>query len=230
MADGLVTANPAAGLPNPAAPAARRRALDDAELAELIDSVRTTSNDPDLNLLLVRFHLESGARRGGALDLRRRDLDTRRATVWLREKGANEREQPVSPTLITLLDRHARSRGAATPDDAVFRTACGTPITRRRYDTMFDRAHACLTWSDRIPVSAHVLRHTAITAIGRLAGYPVAQALAGHIPPSVTGLYLQASPAEVAATVAAMTGKAHPLAGDYRGRREPARRPARHRQ
>jgi hypothetical protein len=28
-----------------------------------VDAVRTTSHDPDLDLLLVRFHLESGARR-----------------------------------------------------------------------------------------------------------------------------------------------------------------------
>jgi integrase len=56
--------------------------------------VRTTSQDPDLNLLLVRFHLESGARRDGALALRVRDLDPRRGTMWLREKFGSEREQP----------------------------------------------------------------------------------------------------------------------------------------
>jgi len=64
--------------------------------AGLIDTVRTTSRDPDLDLLVLRFHLESGARREGALNLRRGDIDMRRATVWLREKGG-EREQPVSP-------------------------------------------------------------------------------------------------------------------------------------
>jgi integrase/recombinase XerC len=221
VADGLMRANPAAGLTKPRRTRSRRRALDDAELAELIDAVRTTSNDPDLDLLLVRFHLESGARRGGALNLRCEDLDARRATVWLREKGASEREQPVSPTLITLLECHPSSRGGSGPDSGVFRTACGTPITRRRYDIIFDRARACLTWSDRIPVSAHVLRHTAITAIGRLAGYPAAQAFAGHSPPSVTGLYLQASPAEVATAVAAMTGEAHPSRATIAGAAPP---------
>lgn len=61
-------------------------------------------------------------------------------------------------------------------------------------------------------MSAHVLRHPAITAIGRLAGYPVAQAFAGHAPPSVTSRYLHATLAEVAATVATLTGEPHPLA------------------
>ena len=94
----------------------------------------------------------------------------------------------------------------------MFRTARGASLSARRYSTIFDRARPCLAWADRTPISAHVLRHTAITAVGRLAGYPVAQAFAGHSPPAVTGVYLQASPAEVAAAVAALTGEPHPLA------------------
>jgi integrase/recombinase XerC len=41
------------------------------------------------NLLLIRFHLESGARREGALNLRMRDLDQRRSSVWLRVMPAS---------------------------------------------------------------------------------------------------------------------------------------------
>jgi site-specific recombinase XerD len=223
-AAGLVTTNRALALTKPRRTRSRRRALDDAELAELIDAVRTTSNDPDLDLLVVRFHLESGARREGALTLRRRDLDTQRATTWLREKGGAEREQPVSPGLAVLLERHATTRGATAPGDAVFRTARGAPLSPRRHSTICDRARPCLDWADRTPVSAHVLRHTAITAVGRLAGYPVAQAFAGHSPPSVTGLYLQASLAEVAAAVATLTGEAHPLASTQRPPYAPTRR------
>jgi hypothetical protein len=37
--------------------------------------VRTTSQEPDLDLLLVRFQLESGARSEGALILHLGDLD-----------------------------------------------------------------------------------------------------------------------------------------------------------
>jgi integrase/recombinase XerC len=94
----------------------------------------------------------------------------------------------------------------------VFRSRSGTPITRRRYNTNFDRARPCLPWADRTPVSAHVLRYTAINAVGRLAGYAVAQAFAGHAPPSVTGLYLRARPCDVAAAVATLTNEPHPLA------------------
>jgi integrase len=211
-AAGLISNNPAGAIPKPRRRPSRRRPLDHAEIEELVNAIRATSNDPDLDLLLVRFHLESGARREGALNLRTRDLDDRRATVWLREKFGAEREQPISPSLLRLVARHARARGGAEPDDSVFRTRKGTPITRRRYNTIFDRARPCLPWADRTPVSAHVLRYTAINAVGRLAGYAVAQAFAGHAPPSVTGLYLRARPCDVAAAVAELTEEPHPLA------------------
>lgn len=209
---GLITGNPTAMLTKPRRARSRRRALDDRELAELIAAVRTTSHDPDLDLLLIRFHLETGARREGALNLRRRDLDPDRATVWLREKGDSEREQPGSPSLLALLQHHTDTRGTRGPDAPVFHTANGAPMSARRYDTIFHRARAGLPWAERTPVSAHVLRHTAITAVGRHAGYPVAQAFAGHAPPSVTGRYLHATLTEIATTIATLTGEPHPLA------------------
>ncbi|MDQ3293171.1 MAG: hypothetical protein M3527_01775, partial [Actinomycetota bacterium] len=99
----------------------------------------------------------------------------------------------------------------------------GTAITARHYDLFFTRARSVLTWDPRTPVSAHVLRHTAITNVARLAGYAVAQTFAGHTPPTVTGRYIHASPAEVAAAVAALTGEPHPLASGPAARRRCAR-------
>lgn len=94
----------------------------------------------------------------------------------------------------------------------MFRTERGKPITARRYDRLFARARLHLGWDQRIPLTAHVLRHTAVTRVGRIAGYPVAQAFAGHAPPTVTGRYLHATLADVATAVSALTGEAHPLA------------------
>lgn len=213
---GHVTTNPAAGLRKPLRTTSRRRALDDRELTALADAIRAASTDPDLDLLLVRFHLETGARRQGALNLRRRDIDTIRATVWLREKNDTTREQPASPSLVELLIAHTTTRGGGGRDDAVFRNRRGEPITGRRYDRLFARARDCLGWDERTPVSAHVLRHTAVTRVGRIAGYPVAQAFAGHAPPTVTGRYLHATLADVATAVAALTGEEHPLAHPQR--------------
>jgi len=214
---GHITANPAAALRKPLRGTSRRRALDDREVTDLADAVRATSTDPDLDLLLIRFHLETGARRQGALNLRLRDLDTSRATVWLREKNDTEREQPASPSLVALLLTHAGGRGGGDAADAVFQNRRSEPISGRHYDRLFARARDCLGWDDRTPVSAHVLRHTAVTRIGRIAGYPVAQAFAGHAPPTVTGRYLHATLADVANAVAELTGEVHPLAHPERG-------------
>ncbi|MEO5678259.1 MAG: tyrosine-type recombinase/integrase [Acidimicrobiales bacterium] len=147
--------NPAAGLAKPRRARSRRRALDDDELGQLDDAVCSTSRDPGLDILLVRFHLESGARRQGALGLRLRDLGAHRSTVWLREKGDSDREQPISPSLTRLLTDHATTRGAISPDDAVLRTRDGRPISARRNDTIFGRARVALGCAERTPVSAH---------------------------------------------------------------------------
>lgn len=215
---GLIRANPAVALPRPRRVRSRRRALTDVELGDLVDAVRTTSTDPHLDLLLVRFHLETGARRGGAINLSVADLDDRRSTAWLHEKNDSEREQPVSPTTMRLIRAHAEQRGDETCDGAVFWTRSGQPLTSRRYDAIFARAQRLLPWAPRTQVSAHVLRHTAITAVGRLAGYPVAQAFAGHAPSGTTGRYLYASLEEVAQAVAMLTGEPHPLAPGSGGR------------
>lgn len=218
VAAGHLTINPATALTKPRRSRSRRRALDDREIAELADAVRLTSRDPVLDLLLIRFHLETGARRQGALLLRPGDLDRRRATVWLREKNGDQREQPASPSLVAALDRlhHTRTIGAT---DRVFVDRRGTAVTPRRYDALFRRARAVLAWDDRVPVSAHVLRHTAITNVARLAGYAVAQTFAGHTPPTVTGRYIHTTLAEVASAVVALTGEPHPLAGSAINRR-----------
>lgn len=102
-------------------------------------------------------------------------------------------------------------------DDAVFRLSNRrgdrvSLLSDRTYDRIFTRAQARVSWAQRTPLTAHVLRHTAITAVERVAGFAVAQAFAGHTPNSVTGTYTKAEIWEVAAAVSALTGEAHPLA------------------
>lgn len=156
VAAGHLTADPAAALVKPRRARSRRRALEDHEIAELADAIRLTSRDPDLDLLLIRFHLETGARRQGALNLSAGDLDHRRSTVWLREKHGDHREQPASPSLVAALDRLHRlrtTRGAG--GGRVFLRVAGSPINARHYDTLFARARRCSAGT-----SAHRCRPT----------------------------------------------------------------------
>lgn len=62
---GLVSSNPALLVDKPRRLPNRRRALSPVELDELWEAVTATTRDPELDLLLLRFHLESGARRMG---------------------------------------------------------------------------------------------------------------------------------------------------------------------
>lgn len=214
-----VLENPAAEVGKPRRLTSRRRGLDEQELLEVVEAVRTTSRDIELDLLLVRFHLVSGARQEGALNLVVDGIDDRRSTVWLREKYGKEREQPIPPSLIPVLRGHARRRGATQGRDKVFRTTRGAPTSRRHYDTLFRHVQDALPWSARTPVTAHVLRHTAASAVERAAGMAVAEKFLGHEPNSVTATYTEARLEEVAAAVAAITGEAHPLAAeDWRPR------------
>ena len=212
---GIVTINPAAALSKPRRPRPRRRALDDDEVAQVINAVRATSIDPALDLLIVRLHLETGARRSGALAVRRDDLDQRRSTLWLTEKDST-REQPISPTLLDALVRHHAERTESS-QAGLLRRRNGEPVTGRDYDRLFAGVRSVLPWARRTPVSAHVLRHTAITSIARIGGYPVAQAFAGHMPATVTGRYIHATLSEVAAAVSVLTGEPHPLGTSTNG-------------
>lgn len=217
QAASLVPTNPALLVDKPRRLPNRRRALSQAELDELWSAVAATTRDPQLDLLLLRFHLESGARRIGAINLRRRDLDPQRQTLWLREKFGIEREQPISRSLLDLIIAIADDRGSTGLDDPVFRTlrrrkGTSLPLTDRTYDRIFTNAQQLVPWAARTPLTAHVLRHTAVRAVERLAGPAVARAFAGHGASSVTDIYTKADIAEVAAAVAELTGEPHPLA------------------
>jgi integrase len=72
-----------------------RRALPDARLAEINQIAATTGDDPELDTLILRLHIETACRRGGALALRPPDLDADQCLVQLREKGETVRWQPL---------------------------------------------------------------------------------------------------------------------------------------
>jgi integrase/recombinase XerC len=124
---GLVVTNPATDLQKPRRLPSRRRALTDSEFQAVLGAVAETSRDPDLDFTLIRFHLESGARLGGAVALRLRDVDDARSTVWLHEKFSATREQPVSPSMIEVLRTFAASRGRPIRTTRFSGPGCGAP-------------------------------------------------------------------------------------------------------
>lgn len=217
VADGIITAtaNPAAKVAKPARLSSTRSALADDRIAELVTAASTTGNDPELDALIIRLHIETACRRGGALGLRPQDLDVAQCLIMLREKGGTYRWQPVSPTLMQYLQRHALQR-RAPGDGQLLRYTNGKPVTRRRYDHLWTRLGKILPWVAAQQVSAHWLRHTTLTWVERVFGYGVALAYAGHAETpndaGTTARYVKATPEEVATALAALTGEPHPLA------------------
>lgn len=100
VADGYLreSDNPAIRVSKPRRQASTRRALLDTQLAAINTIVATTGNDRDLDTLLLRLHLETACRRGGALALRPMDLDHDQCLIRLRERakptGGSQRHPP----------------------------------------------------------------------------------------------------------------------------------------
>lgn len=215
--DGVVATNVAATVDKPRRPRSNRRALTADQMDDLYQ-VCLLGHDPELDTLLLRFHLETGARRGGAIALTKKGLDRTSQCVLLCEKGNTERWQPVSKSLMDALLEHGRTRGMKHANDAVFRMLprkglAGRPLTRRHFDSLARRWQQHLEWAGTLGVSIHWVRHTAITNVERVAGFGVAREFAGHFASTsaTTTTYITASLAEVAHVVAELTGEAHPL-------------------
>jgi integrase len=214
VADGLVADNVAVKVDKPRRQASTRRAVPEDRLAQINQVAATTGNDPALDTLLLRLHIETACRRGGALALRPMDLDREQCLILLREKGDTTRWQPISPSLMVNLHDHAQTRGALR-GGRLLRYRNGQPVTRRRYDHLWRRIGEHLPWVATQQISTHWLRHTTLTWVERNFGFAVARAYAGHSEGDhqvATTTYIRASVHEVAAALAALTGQAHPLA------------------
>jgi integrase/recombinase XerC len=226
--DGLIDEkdNPARKVDKPRRLPSTRRAVDDARLAEINHVAATTGDDPELDTLILRLHTETACRRGGALALRPQDLDPEQCLVLLREKGETFRWQPVSPTLMAGLMKHAEERRAPS-NGRLLRYRDGRQITERRYDGLWVRIGRELPWVRTQGISTHWIRHTTLTWVERNFGYAVAHAYAGHTDGkgdtgSATSTYVRATLAEVATALSTLTGEPHPLAGPEGGQHDSA--------
>ncbi|MFC7535543.1 tyrosine-type recombinase/integrase [Actinoplanes sp. GCM10030250] len=155
--------NPAARVRKPRRQPSLREALPERAVADIVRVTAETGNDPALDLLILRLHLETACRQGGALHARRHDLDTEQCLLRLHEKGQTQRWQPISPTLTTGLIAHFNQRADGDPASQLLRYRNGRPVGKRRYDNLWKRIRSQLPWADVHLISAHWLRHTTLT-------------------------------------------------------------------
>lgn len=223
--EGLLEHNPAEKLDKGARGEPRRHALDADQIEELMATVVTGGNDPELDLLITWCALELGARRAGILTIAVGALNPQRQSVRLMEKGRREREQPASTELIEALAAHASRRGGPRcvrdgvgydPPAPVLYYADSTPsaphpLTSRRFDTLHARIQRAHPWADEMMYSGHAMRHTLGTLVERRFSSAVAAGVLGQGPKKTTDFYTQARLAERAAAFAAVMGEDHPL-------------------
>ncbi|WP_232840353.1 MULTISPECIES: tyrosine-type recombinase/integrase [Nocardia] len=217
--------NPSNDLDKPRRLPSSRRALSHRQLTEINHAAATTGNDPDLDTLILRLHLETVCRTSSALALRHDDLDpdehkTRgdsHCQIRLSGKGGTLHWQPVSPTLMTRLSQHRDL--SPEPNGQLLRYRNGHPITRRRYDHLWNRIGRELPWVTTRQITTHWLRHTTITWIERNFGYATARAFAAHAEPTgqdgTTLTYVTATDEEVAFALSALTGEPHPIISSH---------------
>jgi integrase len=194
----------------------KRHGLTRIQVEELLEAALSGGNDPILDHLILWTQLETAARMGGILKLQMRDIDTQRQSITLVEKRSKKREQPVTKELMESLIRFAKSRGATQSTDAVFRflpnkNGVSSPLSSKRFETLWKRLGKALPWVSAKGVSGHYLRHTVLTWVDRTSGHSVARAYAGHSAGDTTDSYTKVDFAEIVNAHSSITGKLHPL-------------------
>ena len=111
VADGILTEeeNPAIRVPKPRRLRGTRMALPHNRLEELSQVAASTGDDPALDVLLLRLHIETACRRGGALALMPEDLDLEQCLIRLHEKGRH-RALPASIAHADVSPARARPK------------------------------------------------------------------------------------------------------------------------
>jgi integrase/recombinase XerD len=196
VADGLATADPAAGV-RPPAPARRLpKALPLADVEAILEaagSAGTTLALRDRALLEVLYG--TGARISEAVGLDVDDVDRVDATVVLRGKGGKERIVPIGTYALAAVDAYlTRARpelaSVGTPEraGALFLNARGGRLSRQSAWTVLAKA------ADRAgvtrDVSPHTLRHSFAThLLEGGADVRVVQELLGHASVTTTQIY-----------------------------------------
>jgi integrase len=204
------------------------RGITTEQFSELCRVAWTGGDDPDLDGLLVVFEVCTGARREGILELRTDSLDLAGMQLDLWEKAGSTDWQPVQLQLMGMLIEHVINRHLAVIDPAKWdkvtvdqvlageiRLPSGIPIfhyrpkrkdgvlvphpvTRKRFNTLYDRIQETLPWADQHGVHGHDLRRTGSSWIERRFGRGVSQAWLRHAD-DVTGSYTRGTREEVRA-------------------------------
>jgi integrase/recombinase XerC len=160
--EGLVAADPAAGLRNPKQPKRLPRLLRVDEVIRLLDGVPTGTPAGVRDRAMLEILYGAGLRVSELVGLNLDDLDSESDLVRVRGKGRRERLSPVGEMAAAWLRRWLLLRRPRSPrEPAVFLNQRGTRLTTRSVGRLLEAHLLRAGLVDR--ASPHTLRHSFAT-------------------------------------------------------------------
>lgn len=157
----LLYRNPVKGCPKPRVPKGPKPKLSLPEIKTLLRIIGETEtkryDTVARNKAMILLMLDSGLRRGEVVGLTfgGLNLDDNEMLVWA-NKTQSSRLVPVGHASKTALLEYIEQRGQGKPNDSVFLTVHGEPVTVHTVDLFFARLKK--RFGDRL--HPHLLRHT----------------------------------------------------------------------
>ncbi len=197
---------------SPKVPRKLSKAIEVTDVENMHDAIRSIdAAEPWIaarDWALVVLIFGCGLRISEALSLTNADVRAHPDILRIMGKGAKERIVPVLPAVWDAIDKYTAVRPfGAAPDDPLFRSVRGLPMSARMAEKVVEHVRRYLQLPDY--VTPHALRHTFATAL--LAGgadLRSLQELLGHASLSTTQLYTRVNMSEIMN----IYNHAHPLA------------------
>ena len=213
--EGLVARDPSHEVGAPTVPQGIPKALEEAEVDALLDSVAGDTPLAQRDRALLELLYGTGARISEAVGLDLHDVDLDDQLVRVFGKGSKERVVPLGRRACDALRAYMadgrlalrRPGRSARDGDAVFLNARGGRISRQACWQIVRKAGDRVALGDRL--SPHVLRHSCAThMLDHGADLRVVQELLGHASISTTQVYTKVTPTRLRAVFEA----SHPRA------------------
>lgn len=200
--------------------ASNRRENTDEELLDLYEALQLHSSDPELAMLLFRYHLWTANRPVAAVNQKLGDVDLEKCTMTSVTKYGRTLTVPAPRQLIEDCLALAARRGSTAPDDPMFRSknkarshdGLAALSYNFYYRQMARPVQLNVPWAATERWSVYWLRHTAKARVQQIGGVDTAIALLGHRDRHTIEAYGKAPISKVAWAVSIMTGHPHPLA------------------
>ncbi len=210
--NGLVRANPGAGVTSPKLPRRLPQVLSPDQVAGLLESIEGTKPLELRDRALFELLYSSGLRCQEVLDLRLRDVNFESSEIRVRGKGRKVRLVPVGEPALGALERYLREGRVrlvkeGSQEERLFVSRRGLPLSSSDVQRRLARHLACAGAPSG--TSPHTLRHSFAThLLEGGADLRVIQELLGHSSLRTTQVYAHVSAAHLRKTYR----KAHPRA------------------